>query len=156
MNNADDPTQIAAVATLLELEYAVVYGLAAGAGQLTPHATAGTSVADAVTKTSASYDQHRLRRDRLIAALIASNASVPDPLPAYRVTRSDQPGALLAFLAELGRSTISGYRSGLGSLTDAGLRADAVAAVIEASRYRTAMLIAAGQTADAAAPALPS
>jgi hypothetical protein len=155
VNNADDQ-QTAALATLLELEYAVVYGLAAGAGQLAPRATAGTTIADAVAKTTASYDQHQLRRDRLIAALSARGATVPDPLPAYRVTRSDQPTLLLSFLAELGRSTISGYRSGLGSLTDTGLRADAVAAVIEASRYRTAMLLAAGQTADAAAPALPS
>jgi hypothetical protein len=148
--------ETAALTTLLDLEYAVIYGLAAGGGQLaTQPAGEGTPLATAIAATTAAYDQHRLRRDRLIADLQARHVPVPVPLPAYRVTRSSQPAELLGFLAGIAQSTIVGYRSALGDLSDAAFRGDAVGAIIETARYRTTVLLAAGQADALAAPAIP-
>lgn len=153
-------TQNAALTALLQMEYGVVYDLSAAAGQLVTHVPATNATPPApygpvLAATSASYDEHRLRRDRLIDALRARSAAIPAPLPAYRITRSDQPLVLLGYLAALAQTTIVGYRAQLAGLTDPALRSDAVAAVVEAARFRTVVLLAAGQDAAGAAPALP-
>jgi hypothetical protein len=153
---ADAAHELAALSTLLQTEYGVIYGLAAAGGQLTSRVPGiATDPASIVAATTAAFDQHRLRRDRLIATLQTRQATVPVALPAYQVTRSDQQAVLLDYLAELAQSTIVAYRAALGDLADPTLRTDAVTAIVEAARFRTTALHTAGRSDDLAAPALP-
>jgi len=152
----DAARESATLVALLQTEYGVIYGLGAVGGQLAVRVPgSGPNPAPIVAIATDTYDQHRLRRDRLIAALRSRQASVPVPLAAYQVTRSDQPAVLANYLAELAQTTIVAYRSALASLADVALRTDAVAAVIEAAKVRTSALRTAGRSDVDAAPALP-
>jgi hypothetical protein len=152
---ASSPAETAALTDLLRLEFGVIYGLSAGAGQLATHIPVPSPYGVALDAATASFDQHRLRRDRLIDALVARSAPVPTALAAYQIPRSDDPARLLTYLASLGQSTTVGYRNQLAQLSDPVLRTDALDAVIEAARFRTTILLAAGQDRASAAPALP-
>lgn len=149
-------SQPQALASLLNLEYRACYGIpAAGAHLLVGTSGDGGPHAAAVRATRGAYDLHRLRRDRLIAALRALHVDVPPPAPAYPVPALAGPDAALRLLAQIGAEGTQGYRGALASLTSATLRGLAVSAVAECARYRTQMLLAAGLSPAAASSALP-
>jgi hypothetical protein len=144
-------TEITALSALLEVEYAVCYGLSAGGGRL---AVVGNSPA-ALAATHAAYDSHRIRRDQLVAALTAAAATVPDPAPAYSIPRLDSAAEALTFLGGLTTSAARTFRDQLVGLDTPDFRRLAVVAVIDDARYAADMLRAAGQSAAQSTSALP-
>lgn len=150
---ATNPAEQAALAALISLEHAACYGLAAGGGELgSISAVAATSARAA---TLVAFDQHRIRRDRLLAAVVAAGGTPPAALPAYTVPRNAHLGGVLAFLAALSLRSAAGYREQLGGLSALPLRTMAVRSVVEDARYAAAMKLAAGRTAAEATTALP-
>lgn len=140
-----------ALGALLQVEYAVCYGLAAGGGRL---AVLGGSPAT-LAATRAAYDSHRIRRDQLVAALTAAAAPVPDPAPAYSIPRLSTAAGALTFLGGLTNSAARTFRDQLVGLATPDLRRLAVVAVIDDARFAADMLGAAGQSAAQSTSALP-
>lgn len=144
-------SDVPALSALLAAEYATCYGLSAGGGQLAGRG----GPPGAVTATRAAFDDHRLRRDRLIAALVAAKAAVPPPAAAYAVPRFADARAALTFLATLADRTIRVYRAELAGLAGAAARRDAVSAVVADAVYAAQMRSSAGLDLAAASSALP-
>ncbi|HEV7207156.1 MAG TPA: DUF4439 domain-containing protein [Mycobacteriales bacterium] len=132
-------------------EHAVIYGLAAGGGRLGAEAAS----AAAVEAVQGAYDVHRLRRDQLIAVLQQRGATAPPAEPAYQLPPSANAAVTGAFLATLEDKIGASYDTALGELTEPSLRQMAVTAIRDGARFRTQILLAVGQPASAAAPALP-
>ncbi|HVV30906.1 MAG TPA: DUF4439 domain-containing protein [Mycobacteriales bacterium] len=143
--------QTEALQALLIAEHAAIYGLATAGGRLS---ALGVNPATVATVAD-TFDQHRLRRDTLVAALTAAHADVPAALPAYAVPALPSAQAALQFLGTLSERTAAAYREQLAPLQTESYRRLAVTAVVAAARFHTAMLTAAGKNPAAASMALP-
>jgi Domain of unknown function (DUF4439) len=106
---------------LVEAEHAAVYGYGLLGARLDE---AGRRVAQI------GYDSHRVRRDQLVAALVAAGGTAPAPLPSYDIAVADAAGAMaLAIRIEVELSVR--WRDLVGATGDAALRRLAVAGLQE-------------------------
>lgn len=145
------PAESSALSALLQVEYAVCYGLASGGGRL----AALNGPAAALAATRAAFDVHRIRRDQLVATLVAAGSTVPQPAPAYSVSPGSSVAQTLSFLADLVASATRAFRRQLAAISTADLRRLVVTAVIDDARYSAEMLLAASQPPATATSALP-
>ncbi|MFL6137961.1 MAG: DUF4439 domain-containing protein [Frankiaceae bacterium] len=128
----------AALATALAAEHAAVYGYGAAAPHL-PERLIATARRE--------FDEHRLARDRLVAALAGTGTTPPPAPPAYDLDPAPgAPADALALLVRLEEATAAAYARLLGATDDAGARRLAVGELQAAAGRATGWRLAAGTT----------